>query len=803
MEDCKEELDSTTEPSTGFGQFLLEVASLLTFVTVEKLATTFNYSPKDIEDYGNNKSPGYIFVCSLKEKGIINPSDITLLIDALKAIDLYGVAEDASRLFERLCGELKPNMEISSNTEAQSSFIKQLKDTYHELCNRVQPIPFIRDRLLCVNNVFVDSGIEYFHRVGAKEIWQPLDSYHEIFTDARISSTRFILFGEPGYGKSILALQFAYDWYKSCLRSPLKNVEILIFLKLRQLFRVKSIFTAVRQFLLPHESKLSEGDIIEILYSSKSVVIVLDGFDEYAHKTGKGDDDVTKIIKGRMFQKFVVILTTRPSYKPEDMAARTIQLRLTGFDSVSQNKYIEKALIGNDIKEIEKIKKCIEQNPILRDLCEVPLFFAMFSHMTHEKQIPVTFDSVTGFFRYMMGCFHEHMKNKLQDTELKMYIKLEKDHHKLDKVSFEALSGEKQEIVWMKGKLRKSIGKDLYDQYLQVGILIEEEIVIVNNTPGSPTSALIERKTQTTFYHKLFCEWFAAHYLSEYATKSFTLNFSKTVGKLDPFDLQYVFRFACGINPDASSKIIKHLQKLEGGDKFAVLCILERTGEIGEIKDTIRQICSEGMIISGYDSLLLQRSSMHLLEIASRNNFSIEYLQLSNCLQSVDLSTEAIRTSSGLALTSRIRVKKLTVNLSNRDMTEDEAIDILQFASMCPSLRELWYKECVPPRSFKEGPTLSTLRSRNVEVFWQWSKDTLWYILSLQSGRWQNGKNGPEPTSEEFERALSKRTEWRKRWTEEIYRTDIRNARETLRRRAEEDKVIPDKNKRVITMMTS
>ncbi|KAJ8019363.1 hypothetical protein HOLleu_42083 [Holothuria leucospilota] len=213
-------------------------------------------------------------------------------------------------------------------------------------------------------------------------------------------------------------------------------------------------------------------------------------------------------------------------------------------------------------------------------------------------------------------------------------------------------------------------------------------------------------------------------------------------------------------------------------------------GDIDEIKEAIRQMCSEGVIISGYDSLLLQRSSMQLLEIAAKNSgyiilffpssyifavcircfltichattsqrklfsklvcmvetrafcqirggsfwFSrrgkcplvpppdahgvcipIKYVSLSNCLQSVNLSTAAIRTTSGLALTSRIPVEALAIYLYNRDMTEDEAIDILQFASMCPSLRHLSYYGCVPPRSFNVGPTLSTLKSRNVTV---------------------------------------------------------------------------------------
>ncbi|KAJ8051185.1 Protein NLRC5 [Holothuria leucospilota] len=653
------EFDTDTEVIGGFGRFLVAVAAFLTIATVRQLANVFNYPPARIEEFENDRNPGYVFVMSLRERGIIVPNDVSILIDALRDIDLHGIAYEVTRAFEKHCekrgsfgstnkvggrghrlsmdevtdsfrGQLffsQSPVDVSPNQRLQkASFINSVTITYRRLYDKVQPIPFIRDKLLCVDNVFIDSGVERRTKVGTKEAWQKLESYHCLFNDLPPAPTRCILFGEPGFGKSTLALQLVYDWCNSCLNSPLKEVDILIFLRLRQLIDVSSIFKAIKQFILPHDSPLSEKDITEIVYSSKLVVILLDGFDEYANKRGEDDDDVTKVMKGLMFERFFVVVTTRPSMKPVEMPATTVQLRLTGFDSEAQDNYLRKNVAGTDSKAIQKIKSYIEKNQILRDLCEVPLFFAMFSHMFSEKETSMKFDSATSFFRYMIGSFHEHMKNKLNGSELKKYEQLEKDHRKLDKASFEALTGEKQEIVWMKNQLQKLIERDLYDQYIAVGILVEEETVVFNDRPGSPTSALAFRNIQTRFYHKLFCEWYAAHHISNLAKKALTLTLNRALRKIDLFELQYVLRFACGINPTASSRIIKYLQTVEGGDKFAILCILEQTGQVDDILDSIRQLCFEGVIISGHDSLLLQRSSLQLLEIAAKHNVSYRLL---------------------------------------------------------------------------------------------------------------------------------------------------------------------------------
>ncbi|KAJ8050674.1 hypothetical protein HOLleu_03971 [Holothuria leucospilota] len=84
--------------------------------------------------------------------------------------------------------------------------------------------------------------------------------------------------------------------------------------------------------------------------------------------------------------------------------------------------------------------------------------------------------------------------------------------------------------------------------------------------------------------------------------------------------------------------------------------------------------------------------------------------------------------------------------------------------------------------------TLSSLKSRDFEVWWNWDKDEPIYILNLQTGRWENKNDGSEPTEEDFERMLSEGAEDRKGWTEETYKGSTKVGREILRKLAEENR---------------
>ncbi|PIK54346.1 hypothetical protein BSL78_08754 [Apostichopus japonicus] len=510
--------------------------------------------------------------------------------------------------------------------------IDGLKEKYKLYYDSVKPLPYIQDRLYCVNTIFVESGVVALSgsatSYGKDASWEQLDSYKNIFNDPHRRSNRRIIEGEPGYGKSTLTLQLAYDWCNGVQDSPLADVEILILLRLRQLGNVPSIYRAIKRYLVPKEQRVKERDIKEILESCKSVAFQLDGYDEYPGrdtnetsvyglKTDNSEEnDVERIIRYKMFQESDVTLTTR--YLPiEYDRAKTKRFKLTGFDETARDQYICKAVCGDDEVAIAKVKKGLKENVILDDLCQIPLLFTMFSHMTHEIKGFQKFKSVTDFLRHAMNCFHSHTRNKSKDFNAKEYSKfLEHNHSELDNIAFEGLSKANQQIAWSQVEFLQRLGQDFYDQYILVGILVEEEMYDIadGQTPGKSDKMKIEVR----FYHKLFCEWFASFRVVDILCKvEDSADLEPILGKMDPFDLQYVFRFACGLNSTAGKKIIEYLKSKKDGDKFAILCILEQSGNVEGIVDTVKELCSERITISEEHSKLLQRSTIQLLQIAS------------------------------------------------------------------------------------------------------------------------------------------------------------------------------------------
>lgn len=572
------ELHDSSETKYDFDWFLQEVSSLLPFVTVKEIAPIFRYSKEEIGKCESHKNPGYAFVVSLNQKHSINSNDISKLISALKFINEDDIAEEVFNVF-RWYRE-KVALEALKKT-----FIKELKTAYRESNNNLQPMPFRKDKRFLVDQLFIDRGIYLGIKEGIKTQWDKLESYHRIFDDPRITSSRIILSARAGYGKSTLALKFASDWSNKCKDSPLSNVEILIFLRLRKLDSSVSIFKAIQTILLSDKSKLSESDVEKILCDSQSVVLVLEGFDKYKTKGKPEDDDVINILKGQMFPNCRVILTTTISCKPDFMDPTTAEVILRGFDSKEQERYICKALVINNVEEIDKVRSHIKENSVMRDLCEVPFIFAMVLNMIQDQKedgtIPFFFQSVTGFLRFAIGSIYEHKKNKMREEDRQNFEQFKDDHHKLDKVCFETLKEEKELKKWIKDELEKKIGKDLCDRYIALEILMEEEVLVVDTSLKGSAPSLIERKTKVGFYHKLFMQWFAAHYIAQRQTKLLKGYSDSDLKKLLHNSFYYVFMFACGINPRATVEVVSFLKRQSDVKYGKLIKLCEQEGKHG------------------------------------------------------------------------------------------------------------------------------------------------------------------------------------------------------------------------------
>ncbi|PIK40251.1 hypothetical protein BSL78_22907 [Apostichopus japonicus] len=627
-------------------------------------------------------------VSLMEERGQIKPNDISPLLTALDKLELYGLLSTLHRL-------------IAGSEDKTFLFVRYLKTFYQQLYNKIHPIPYMREKVYCVNDVFVEGGIEMrgrYNTGGRRPLTEnimeavKLKSYRDVFNDDIISSKRILLEGDPGYGKSTFTLQAAYDWCTAADSSPLKDVDIFILLPLRLLGGILSICLAIKLMLMPVESKLTEEDIMEILLNSRRVVLILDGYDEYPDKEIIDKSEIMKIIAGNMFANFKVITCTRSAYLPDNLHVETVNVRLTGFDDNARDEYIRRAVAVNDNQAARRINALLTKSPVLSDICQVPLFCVMFVHISYEEEGMVSFASVTTFFSHILTCFYEHMRNKAGHARKPNDCSIIPDHFKLNKLLFDALTGKNQQIVWQKETFKNNVGNRCYNELITIGILIEEDILKINYKPGMAAASAFQRTTVVRFYHKLFAEWYAANYLSKCAGSMFPLWLGYKFKKINPVDLQFVFRFACGLNKKASSRIIKYLQGIEGGHSFASLCFFEQVGEADEVVAMVKDLLTGGVTIRSTDSRLLQRSTIQILDIAVKSDIPITSVCLDKSFK--EFEEDVIVLHSGLRLNQLLTVEKIhieteQVNVEPRILTEEDVTKIFRYGLRSQHLREL------------------------------------------------------------------------------------------------------------------
>ncbi|PIK47796.1 hypothetical protein BSL78_15339 [Apostichopus japonicus] len=379
------------------------------------------------------------------------------------------------------------------------------------------------------------------------------------------------------------------------------------------------------------------------------------------------------------------------------------------------------------------------------------------AHLSLENDNLKDCSSVTVFFRYMVTCFHSHLTRKVFDENVKPLDSFEENHTKLNKLAFEALSKTAKKVEWTRNLLEETLGKAFVERYLQIGILREAEHTEVNDEPGTLAMDHIRIVKKVRFYHSLFCEWYAAHYVASIISSNSPGQKPEERASeiLEDFDLskfQYMYRFACGLSPTAAIHIIRYVQGAEGSDKFATLCILEQKGAVNDVINTVKELCSKTIHISNVDSRLLQRSVVQLLAIAFSKKLIIPSLILHEAFSSVDTVRAEIILKSGLRLSTQNTFKELWIEQNGARITEQILTDVFSYILKCERLSSISFSYCLLPLHLNKTSVLSKLQEQNIEVLWYPS--VVWYQLNIQSGHWQHKIGYNDLTEEEYNKEI-------------------------------------------------
>ncbi|XP_071851976.1 uncharacterized protein [Apostichopus japonicus] len=622
---------------------------------------------------------------------------------------------------------------LPNDEELLHQLKKELEFKYKGWCAQIQPIPGGPQQYE-VEKVFIDRPLIVSDDCRNSNNWSGLNSYNDIFKQ---DSKRIIIEAEPGYGKSTMILQAAKDWCIKDTKSSLKDVEILILLRLKMLKGITGFYEAVKTTLLPMDTTLLTSQIKRLVRECKSVVVALDDFDEYPDK--KKESDFMKILKGDMLQNCKVILLTRISILPEDYHGKTKFMQLKGFSNENQTQYMAKVETpeGYSLKEV--IKE-LHIGDVIRDILTVPSFFTMLAHMNEfpgQSQREEGITTATTLFKIFIKILEGRLTSHIEESETLT----------LGKAALYGLVEQNEGKSWRKTSLIKEIGEPCCQKFVEIGILVETEERDPNNHK--------EIEVRVKFYNLVFCQWYAAVYLTKYLRGSSLLNKGENIlKKLNPFYLQFLYRFTCGLNEKAADKVIKYLESGLYGENFALLCTLEKTGKVDDIKEQIKDMCKKTVSFFEGSSRLLRKSTALLLEIASTEKIPIECILFDRCYALVEEHLDHLGMISGMSIPPLVTLKELIIYGVGRRLAVKETTNIFLYVCRCDSLTKLSLEKTFQPYELEDDDVWAVLEDKTKEkeltITWSPLKDVI-YILDITSRRW---KTSPDTflTKEDYDK---------------------------------------------------
>ncbi|KAJ8034449.1 Intersectin-2 [Holothuria leucospilota] len=475
--------------ATPYGRFLATLSAHLTASLPADLCRYFHISDEKKSSITSSPDPGLSLLLALDEISTINPSEVEALKQPFSELKLVQ-AEAKIQEYQVVIEEEKNQLQRQRKKEL---FIQCLQRKIQGWYETMTPVPWKKSCRWKSTDLFVGSGLVLTDSK-AKRSLTDIDEecklqYNQILNHNRLKAEkRIILEGEPGSGKTMMSSQLAYDWSKG----KICDVDVLIFLPLKFVSNVTLVEAAKRFYFSTYDS-ISANDIESFLTSEDlQSCLILDGFEEYnsAEVIPAGEpSEVTKVMEKSKFSNCKVILTSRSDYT-KDLPTCPM-LRIGRFGEKERHTYIEKVFADNTEKQ-QEIKRAIESNPFILDLCRVPLLFVLAVHniesivALQEGQL----DRVAPFMENMVKqlCTLSDANNEGSVSESEGVS----DESLLEKFAYNGLCKGQQVLSWQRNALEASITN--LKQFLDSGILVVEEGIDKGNV-----RIIRDEKTQDEF----------------------------------------------------------------------------------------------------------------------------------------------------------------------------------------------------------------------------------------------------------------------------------------------------------------
>ena len=441
--------------------------------------------------------------------------------------------------------------------------------SYYDTFSKVKNVPWDESSTIQIDEIYTPLSWVRDHRKASRVTQEELEDYTDMFKG---KSTRMLVYGRPGIGKSTFCKKAAYDWSKA-LKEILKNFFVLILIKLRDVSDVGNIRDVLRASkLLASDGPISVDSLYDyIINNQDKVLLILDGYDEYSF--AEEHSPILEIWKGEQLRDCHVIVTTRQLKCDELRGPSHVQLEIQGFKSRERKEtFARKFLAGGD--DLDEFMSYLEEKDLL-DMAEIPLLLLMLCILWKEKHHEGLLKSRADIFTQFIQTMLDHKGESQQPMPFQKVTSTEarEDLSNLGKVAFEALLQDRLYVGY--SKLPLNISRSL-QKLSEVGLFQMVNVMSLNPEKGA------------YFIHKSVQEFLAAWHIRE-EVLSIKGESTPSLSKVESFEkivkMNEVLKFACELSTEAAYAVFRHVASVGREESF-------RTEQLSQRQELCRGLIS-------------------------------------------------------------------------------------------------------------------------------------------------------------------------------------------------------------------
>ena len=218
--------------------------------------------------------------------------------------------------------------------------------------------------------------------------------------------------GAPGAGKSTLAWHICQKWESGEL---FQEFKLVVFVQLRDpaIQSAKSLAD-----LFPAQLKSVAREVVSRMDTKgvEGLLFVLDGWDEFPPGL-HGNELIRNLIcdpSAIAMPSSTLLITSRPIASGNLHYYASSRVETIGFKQAELNLYFKEAL-ENDSKKVQKLHFCLNQRPIIKASCYLPLNTVIVVHLflSLDNRLPNTLHGV--FLQLVIHCIVRHIMKQQDD----------------------------------------------------------------------------------------------------------------------------------------------------------------------------------------------------------------------------------------------------------------------------------------------------------------------------------------------------------------------------------------------------